>query len=128
MSVKCWDGTNVKFVLLLLLLVLVSCTDNSSLDAQRLDELSSRPTSVDTVMLFSTTQTNYLRGQKAAEFLGMLVRTNRVKASAGGKMETVRWIKGVSGTNQVFFLNVFENGVLSYGDYDFNVKTSLPTP
>src|SRR5437870_4728761 len=115
----------------LLSIVLVGCGVNESQDARRLDSLATNPATIDTAMLGSigsTRETSYLRGPKVAEFLAALSRTNRKGSASIGKSEAVGWIIGMSGTNQVFFMNVFEDGVLSYGHYDFTLKTSLPAP
>ena len=65
--------------------------------------------------------TNIVTGEDAVRLVASLHRTNRISSSDRSKSQ-VQHVCLKSGTNEVCWLNLFESGTWSFGEYSFQVR------
>lgn len=108
--------------------LLCGCDGARQVESDRLDQfLANSSSNVDTVVLGSIYETNYLSGRNARAFLAALHKTNRIPVALHGRVEFTGWVVLRSNTNELFHMGIFDGYTYTLGKYCFEIQTlSLP--
>jgi hypothetical protein len=116
----------MKGGLRLLLLILggfvLGCDQDANRDSDKLDRFLAVADRIDRIVVSGLRVTNVLKAPNMERILRAFEKTNRINAADSHKTQYSVAVLAFEGTNRVFFLDVDEDCLVTFGSYHFKLR------